>query len=297
MRNSIFQDIRNIFQNPAERVTQIILLNVLVFITAHLVKAVAFIGGFSMPLLDFLALPANIKDFLLRPWTIITYMFFHLGFFHILFNMLWLHWMGRIVSEYIGSQKFLSIYVLGGIAGGLLYLLFFNLFGNSSPSFYLNTRLLGASGAVMAVVFAAATLLPNYTMHLMFIGPVRLKYIALGALVITTLVDFSVNTGGKLAHLGGAAFGFVFIKQLQKGNDWSKWFLVPFTKLQNLFKKKPKIKVKHKKSSSNSYTFHRKPTENEQEIIDAILDKIAKSGYDSLTQKEKDFLFRYSQKK
>jgi hypothetical protein len=213
-------------------------------------------------------------------------MFLHAGIFHILFNMLWLYWMGQIFEEYLGNKRTIGLYLLGGLAGAFLFVLFYNIFPlfTQQPGLVEGSTTVGASAAVMAVVIATATLLPDYTIFLMFIGPVRLKWIALFIVILDFLGIAGLNAGGEISHLGGALFGFVYIKQLQRGNDW----VGVFTKIFDRFKPKSKLTVTSKNNAKNSSN---KPRQDE---IDRILDKISQSGYDSLNKQEKEILFRAS---
>jgi hypothetical protein len=203
--------------------------------------------------------------------------------------MLWLYWLGNIFTDFLGNKRVLPVYLMGSMAGGILYMLAYNLLPVLRPEVD-SAICIGASAGVLAIVIAAATQVPDYTVFLMFIGPVKLKWIAL----ITILLDIvslpSENAGGHIAHLGGALFGFVFVKQLQNGNDWTTLLNRFFDWTINAFQKKPGMRV--------SYSFpdkKQKRTEKvrdqKQERLDAILDKIAKNGYESLTKEEKEFLF------
>jgi hypothetical protein len=209
-------------------------------------------------------------------------MFMHASVFHILFNLLWFYWFGQIFEEYLGKNRTLGLYLMGGLTGAFFFVLCYN-----TVPFYtqLNvaygSTLVGASASVMAIIVATATLLPDYTIPLILIGPVKLKWLALFFVVVDFLGITSANAGGELSHLGGAFIGFVYIKQLQNGHDW-------IAGITNLFKPRPKLKVV---SKNNSRSYNDLPR---QEEIDMILDKISKSGYDSLTKQEKEILFRAS---
>ncbi len=248
-------------------------------------------------------LPANLSDLAFRPWTLITYGFSHSleGIFHILFNMLILYWFGSIVVSEIGSNRLLGLYIWGILAGAFAFLMLFNLIPFFTP-FNGNAKLIGASAGVYAVVVAAGTLLPNTKMNLFLIGEVSLKWIALGYVLLSILSLAGANAGGNTAHLGGALIGYLFVVQYKKGNDWSKPVVSFVTFFQNIFKKKPKMKAyrgaasaKSDDSNSQKQARAKKSTE-EQNQIDAILDKISASGYESLTQKEKQTLFQASKK-
>ncbi|MBS1504456.1 MAG: rhomboid family intramembrane serine protease [Bacteroidetes bacterium] len=228
-------------------------------------------------------LPSSLARLSHRFWTPLTYMFMHAGVFHILFNMLWLYWIGQIFEEYLGNKRTIGLYILGGLTGAFFFVFFYNvlpLFAND-PVLVAASTVVGASAAVMAIIVATATLLPNYTIFLMFLGPVKLKWIVLFIVVIDFIGISGFNAGGELSHLGGALFGFIYIKQLQRGNDWVGFFT-------NIFNKKSKLKVAAKNNSKNSAN---KPR---QEEIDRILDKISQTGYESLSKQEKEILFRAS---
>lgn len=272
------KEFRNLIGPYTPTLNRIIVINVAVFLIANLY--VSFSN--SAPLLDYLTLPASFTDFIHRPWTIITYMFLHIGFMHILFNMLWLYWMGRIFAEYMGEKRLLYTYIIGGICGGLLFML---VYGVAYP---IPVDLLGASAGIMAVIVAVAGLLPNYEMVLLFIGPVKLKYIAIAAFLLSSVVDFSVNSGGKVSHIGGAIYGLIFVWQYKKGNDFVAKLSNVFSGIGNIFKSSRPKKAKLTATRGGQYVTEK------QRRIDDILDKISKSGYESLTKEEKDFLFKSS---
>jgi len=231
---------------------------------------------------EYLRVPAYLPKLLSHFWTPLTYMFMHASVYHVLFNMLWLYWFGQIFEEYLGNKRTLSLYILGGLTGALFFIFCFNtlpLFTQVKAA--SGTTLVGASAGVMAIIVATATLLPDYSISLIFIGPVRLKWIALFFVVSDFLATTGANAGGEISHLGGALTGFIYIKQLQKGNDFSVF-------LSKLFKPKPKLKVVAKNPMKYSGGVPR------QEEVDAILDKISKYGYDNLSKPEKEILFRAS---
>lgn len=287
--SSLFQDLKYNFLKR-DFLMRLILINVIVFVVFLLVKVFCLLLNLPDPLAYFssnhLMLPANLSSLLLNPWTIITYMFLHSGIFHILFNMLVLYWFGNIYIEYLGKQKFIYTYFLAGIFGGLFYVACYNIFPYFNDT-VANARALGASAAIMGIVFATATLLPNYSIVLAIFGAIRLKYIAFFYLLIDLVGISSSNAGGHLAHIGGALFGFLFIKQLQNGNDWTKYFVKFFEKINTIFKR-DKLKVAYKNPNNISV----KKTVVSQEEIDQILDKISKSGYENLSSKEKEILFK-----
>jgi hypothetical protein len=223
-------------------------------------------------------------------------MFLHYQLLHILFNMLFLFWFGRILYEFVGNRKILPIYFYGGLAGAALAVIMFQLPPlQDAPG----DVMLGASAGVMAIVVAAATIAPNYTVFLLFIGPVRLKYIALVVILLDVIaIPGPVNTGGHLAHLGGALLGFLFINQLQRGRDWSIGFNRLFEALTSLFSRRRSPRVVYRSRERRTSPAQKRRSaryeKGKQEYLDEILDKIAKSGYENLTKEEKEFLFKVS---
>lgn len=216
-------------------------------------------------------------------------MFTHKDFFHVLFNVLWLYWFGRIFLSYFSEKQLLSVYILGGLAGAFLYIVSYNIFPGLQPQVQ-DSYALGASASVMAIVIAVAFLVPDYKIYVMLIGPVKIIYVALIAFVLSSLVDFSINTGGKIAHIGGAAFGYYFTNRYNHAKDITMWFSQLLDKLFYLFKRDRKMKVTHKKPVTD-YEYNKQKISQQKEV-DRILDKISKQGYDSLSKEEKAFLFR-----
>lgn len=303
----IMGEFKNAFKLPDNGLMQIIFINVAVFIVFMILRVVMVISGgdeLYNSLLSWFIMPASVSSFIVKPWTLITYFFMHEGFMHILFNMLFLYWFGLIIKEFLGGSKVVSLYVLGGIVGGLFYLLIYNLLPYFADR-VSGSVMLGASAGVYAVVVGAATLMPNYSMHLLFLGPVRIKYIAIFYVLMSFAQTIGANAGGNLAHLGGAALGFLFIKQLQAGADMGKpvhWFLM-FVK--SFFVHQPKVHVSYKRSASEKATMKKKAKVKKtssfssnvsQEEIDAILDKISQHGYESLSKDEKQKLFSAGEK-
>lgn len=299
----MFEEFKNAFQRYNNGHVQLIIVNLAVFVIMGVVMVVTRVSGFDAlwaTIHEQFQIPARFPEFITRPWTIFTYMFMHdlQGILHILFNMLILYWFGRLFVEYLGSDKLIALYLLGGIAGGIAYLLAFN-----TIPFYVGQAevarigMVGASAAVNAIVVATATLVPNYTFFLLFIGPVRIKYIAGAIVFLSFLGAVGSNAGGNIAHLGGALMGYVYMKQLQAGVNWGGWITVTLDWFKDLFKEKPRVKVSYRKerntgggsgpSGKASYT---------QEEIDRILDKISEGGYESLTKDEKEKLFNASKK-
>lgn len=276
--------------------TRLIYINLAIFIIVNLVEIFYFLfnqhDSYSSFLLAF-AVPADPSILIRKPWTLITYMFLHKNFLHILFNLLWLYWFGRIFLEYLDGRKLIGVYIFGGLAGALLYILSYNLlpvFRQQLPLSYA----LGASASIMAIVVAISVYVPNYTVYLLFIGRVKIIYIALIGFLVTSVFDFSINTGGKIAHIGGALFGYIYILRYRQGHDMTRGLNRLLDRFFGLFKAKPKIRITHR-SNETDHDYNRRKAD-EQAEIDRILDKIAKSGYDSLTSQEKDLLFKQSRK-
>lgn len=300
---AISDEIRNAFKT-GNILTRLIIINVAVWITIRLVLLLLFLfnsqDGIGEIILSWLSVPAGLMNLLFKPWTLITYMFLHVDFFHILFNMLWLFWFGKIYLEYLGAKKLLSTYILGGLAGAVLYIIAYNLFPAFNEILPFSTAM-GASASVLAVVVATATYVPNFTMHLMFLGPVKLKYIAIFSVALDIMNIQSGNAGGHIAHLGGALFGYIYILQLQRGSDMSVGFNKFFDGIVSYFYRKDgNLHVSYSsgskgpKKSDAQYNIEKK---QQQEKIDIILDKISKSGYESLTKDEKEILFKMSDNK
>ncbi len=292
----IWDDIKRTFHNGSYLV-RLIIINIAVFIFLTLVAITGYLlnnQGLAAGAVNIFSVPASAGALLLRPWTLITYMFTHKDIWHILFNMLWLYWFGTIFLHYIGQKKLVAVYLLGGISGAILYIISFNIF----PAFtgmVADSSAIGASASVMAVVIAIAVYVPDYTVNLFLLGRIKIKYMALAIFILTSFMDFSVNSGGKIAHIGGALFGYMYSSNLRKGRDTGRWINMILDRIVTLFKPKKKMKVTYKKPA-NDYDFNKQKADH-QNRINAILDKISKGGYESLTKEEKDLLFRESQKK
>ena len=291
-------EIRKAFTSGTN-LTRLILINLAVFLILKVISVFLFLfqqADLANQLINYLALPADLPSLARRPWTIISYMFLHYNFFHILFNMLWLYWFGKIFLIYLDQKKLLSIYLLGGLTGGALYVLAYNLF----PAFagvLPHSVALGASAAVLAIVMTIAFYAPDYKINLMFIGPVKIQHIALVTIAIDLLSIQSGNAGGHIAHLGGVLFGITYASQIRKGKDMTKGFNRFMDSIASWFKPKPKLHVKYKRSSKVETDIEYNTRKvDEQKEIDRILEKISKSGYGALTKQEKELLFKSSKK-
>lgn len=242
---------------------------------------------------SFLAVSSDIRFFLFHIWTLFTYMFVHYALLHILFNMLMLYWFGKIFLMYFTSKNLVALYILGGFAGALLYVVSYN----TIPYFILqgSSFLVGASASVTAIIFASAFYNRNLEVRLLFIGSVKIIYIALAIFVIDFIsLGGESNIGGHIAHIGGALVGYLYAQQFLKGKDITKGLNKLIDIVVNLFKKQPQMTIKHKKPLSDFEYNQRK--HNESEDIDHILDKIKLSGYKSLNEDEKKRLFDASKK-
>ncbi|UCS94225.1 rhomboid family intramembrane serine protease [Echinicola marina] len=296
--------LKNAFNQKDNSLYKILAINILVFLVLLVLRVFLTIGGgeeLYRSILSYLMMPADVGKFITQPWSIITYMFLHEGIFHILFNMLFLYWFGLLIHEYLGSRKLANLYILGGIAGALFYVIIYNF----APYFSTQANhalMLGASAGVYAIVVGAATLSPDTTFHLLLLGPVRIKYIAIFYVVVAFANSTGANAGGELAHLGGAALGYFYITLLRKGTDLGKPVQTIGRFFENLFSNRPNVKVSYRKKYPpyKSEPLKKNPSKSNnstsQEEIDKILDKIADKGYDSLSKEEKRKLFEYSNK-
>jgi membrane associated rhomboid family serine protease len=292
----IWDDIKKTFRNGSNLI-KLIYINTGVFILLTVTAIIGFLltnPEIAEKAINIFSVPSSLTSLVMRPWTLVTYMFVHKDIWHILFNMLWLYWFGRIFLEYLDQRKLVAVYLMGGLSGAIIYIFSFNVF----PAFagVVNESVaIGASASVMAVVISIAAYVPDYTVQLLLIGRVKIKYMALAIFVLTSVMDFSINSGGKLAHIGGAFFGYLYTINLRQGKDMGKGFNKIIDLIVTLFKPRKNLKVTHKKTA-DEYEYNKVKKEH-QTKINSILDKISKGGYDSLTKEEKETLFRESQKK
>ena len=289
MNNQLFNQFKY-FLNQKTTLVQLIKINIFVWLFVAIVFLFSYLFQFQNSIIEWLALPSSIDTLIARPWTIFTYMFLHQDIFHILFNMLLLYFGGILFTQYIGSKKLLQTYLLGGIFGGLFYIAAFNIFPVFS-NVVLVSSALGASASVIAIVIAVATFKPDIEVQLVFFGNVKLKYIAIGLLLLDLVSIEKGNPGGHIAHLGGAFYGVLMALNLKY-----KYLKLPRLKIKKLFERKPKMKFyknENYKRPVSDDEFNRQKAER-QKKIDSILDKISKSGYENLTKEEKEFLFKSS---
>ena len=214
---SIIEDIKQSFRQ-GDNLIKLIYINLGVFLLVHIIMlAFGLYKANGNFIIDWLAVPANLSELMVKPWTLMTYMFLHEDFYHILWNLVTLYFGGRLFQEYLGERRLVTTYILGGISGALLYILFFNIFPVFSDVLS-GSKALGASASALAIVIAIATYLPNFSVRLFFLIEVKLKYIAIAFVILDIISISQSNAGGHIAHLGGAIFGYVFIKTIPKGN-------------------------------------------------------------------------------
>ena len=293
---NVWENIKLTFKR-GDVLIKLIYVNIGIFVLLKAIQILFILfnasGEFILP---YLAVPADLTVLLYRFWTPITYMFLHDGFFHVFFNILCLYWFGKIFLSVFSERHLLGLYFVGGLAAALFYVAAYNIFPYYAPLISSNI-LLGASGSIMAIIVASAARLPNMEIRLLLIGGVKLKYVAIAAVLISFFGITSSNGGGELAHLGGALTGYLFILLLNKGTDITDWFNKIADAVINLFKPQQMTVKKGKKSTATQQ--NRRMTDEEYNMnkaqniteIDRILDKIKESGYDSLTTEEKKRLF------
>ncbi len=287
----IFDEIKQTFKNGSA-LTRLIYINLGVFLLVKIVGVFFYFANQPYTVVRWFSVPSSFSALLVRPWTLITYMFFHVGFIHILFNLLGLYWFGKLFLYHFEGSKLTSVYLLGGISGGLLYVLAYNLF----PVFHgVNGLLLGASGSIIAILVAVSVYDPNREIYLYFIGKFPLKYVAAFYVLLSVISISSSNPGGNIAHLGGALWGWFYIVQLRKGKDMGDGFIRFLNRIADAFKPKSNMKVTYKQPPRDDHEYAKMKHE-QQEEINRILEKIAKKGYDSLSKSEKELLFKQGKK-
>lgn len=272
---------------------KIVIVNVAVFLVLRITAISLMLGGVydgEGVATGWVSVPSNLWLLLHRPWTLVTYMFSQYDFLHLLFNMLWLYWFGMVFMMMSTGRRMMGLYLLGGLGGAALYLLFFN----TMPLFSgVGGYLIGSSASVIAIVAATAVMAPDFRMNLFFFGSVSLKWIAIITIGIDLLSVNGANAGGHIAHIGGAAVGVGYALLMKQGRDITSPLNRLIDLMANLFKKKrykaPKIRKTPKNRPNTA-----KGGQTDTEIIDTILDKIKKSGYSSLTPEERRRLFESS---
>ena len=299
--SGIRSEIENSFRQ-GDALSRIILVNLGVFVLYYILKAVGAL--FQVPIhaymVEWTALPSNLSTLITRPWTLVTYMFLHEGFFHIFFNLLVLFFSGRLFMEYFNGRRLLSTFLLGGIIGGAMYVLFYNIFPAFSDVLSISNNR-GASAGVMAVLIAIAAYVPRYPVKLFFVLRVELWVVA-GLTLLMDLISIGDgnNMGGHIAHLGGALFGYLSIRQLKRGKDLTAGFSRFLDNIADWFKPRPETKMRKVYSNVSAKKTSARGQDQpvrDQARMDEILDKISRSGYESLSKEEKDYLFKIGQEK
>ena len=294
---AIWDDIKRSYQSGSIT-TRLVYANVGVFVVAKLLSVLITMGAGQDAgtyfLMDWLAIPSALPQLLLRPWTIVTYQFLHLEFLHLIFNVLWLYWFGQLFLNSFTRRQVVSVYLWGGI----FYLLSYNFLPYFQDS-TANGQMLGASASILAIVVAAATAAPNQEIQLALLGKLKLKYLAIGVVLIDLMSVTSSNAGGHIAHLGGAFAGYWFaVTYLKNNTDMTAWITRIIDFFANIATRKPKMKARPKATKpaadkKDDREFNKRQNEN-QVAIDKILEKIKQSGYSSLNKSEKEALFKAS---
>ena len=264
----------------------IIHFNILVFIIINILNVIGFLLTKEYEIIHYLGISANLETLIKKPWTLISYMFVHMDFLHLLVNLIWFYLGGRVFIQYLSQKQLLSTYLMGGIIGAIVYIIAFNVF----PAFDIikeHSIAIGASASVLAILFAIASYAPNFSINLNLLGSVKLKYIAIIALIIDILSIPKGNAGGHIAHIGGALYGYIYILMLKR-NINTNYFIEQIILLLS-----PSLSIiKKYKNYENDYEYNARKR-NEEKEINKILDKISKSGYDSLSSEEKKTLFKH----
>jgi membrane associated rhomboid family serine protease len=283
---NIFDDIKLQYRTGG-MVQKLLFWNIGLFVLATLIDVVSKFSGFAFSYFDYVALSSDTFVFIAKPWTILTFNFFHAGVLHLIFNVLVLHFSGRLFNTYFTDKQLFGVYLLGGIFSGLTFIVLYFVLGKVS-------LLVGASGAIMALLMATATYAPFMLLRIPLVGILKLWHITFLILLLDLIQLPLENMGGHLAHFGGALFGFMYIKLLQRGVDLTKPISLFLDGLITLFNPKPKTPFRkvHRNTEKKSVHSSGQNIDMTQKQIDEILDKISQSGYDCLTKEEKEFLFK-----
>ncbi len=297
MQSSFLEELRDFFIKGSV-LSRLIGINIAIFVLVSFVRVIFFLVDAPSAydgIIHWLGVPSGMESLIKRPWTLISYMFLHFDFFHILFNMIMLYIGGRLFRDFLGENRLTGTYFIGGLIGAVFFIVAYNIF----PVFQQVKSMavaIGASASVLAIFVAIATYMPNYQLPLIILGRIRLKYIAIFFVVIDLISIDKGNAGGHLAHLGGALWGFAYIALLKNGKDPGKWATQWIHALGALFRPSPKMKVEYRNQRPVSDDAYNKQRKEKQKEMDEILDKISKHGYESLTSREKEVLFKMSNK-
>ena len=297
---AIIDDIkRNYLQGSM--LLRLIFINIGVFLLLHIITIVAMLFNVGANPVQWVELPSDVMALLRRPWTLVTYMFSHYALLHILFNMLWLYWLGRIFMEYFSPKQLTGVYLLGGWGGALLFLLAYNLLPYFAGH---HSLLIGASASVIAIAVATAVYAPEYKIGLLFIGEVSLKWVAIVTIIIDIIGLEGGNIGGNMAHLGGAIVGAIYALRIKSGHDITRPLNALIDGVVGLFNgrswpqfKRPQRPARPTRPQQEPPRAHRPADTISESELDTILGKIKASGYDALTDEEKDKLFKASRRR
>lgn len=278
----------------------LIAANIAVWLFLFILQLIGFLfnsESLSAEVVHWLAVPASLDILAVKPYTVFTYMFLHEEFMHILFNMLWLYWFGQIFLEFMTDRQMVSTYILGGLSGAFIFILAFNMFPVFKDVLPVSVAL-GASASVLAIVVCISAYVPDYTIQLIFIGPVKIKYIAIVTVILDIAMIRSGNAGGHFAHLGGAMWGLSYAMMLKKGIDPAKLFSLKWIGSMNPgnYARRTRFKKVHVSQKPVNDDVYNQQRAEKQKRIDIILEKISRSGYSSLSKEEKEFLFKASNK-
>ena len=293
---SIGQDIKRIYFE-GDLLTKLILINCAAFVVVSFVGAVAFLFSSDFGLGRWLSLPALYTDLIYKPWTLLTYMFLHENLVHLLINIMMLYWIGRLFIQFFGTRNLISMYVIGGLCGAVLFLICYNTIPvlQCMRAF---TDLRGASASITAMTVAIGIYRPDMEIRLTFIGYVKLKWIAIIAVLFSLITMQNGNAGGNISHLGGAIYGAIYAIKYQENKNMNEWLNSLLDKVANMFSRKPKWKVIYNNQetcATDDATFNMRKRQQQQDI-DIILDKIKKTGYSGLSDEEKQKLIDASKK-
>ena len=299
---AIIDDIKFAYRRGS-MLMRFIFINIAVCVILHLATLVAWmITGDQAAVLQWVELPSDLSLLIRRPWTLVTYMFSHYALLHILFNMLWLYWLGRIFMEYFSPKQLTGVYLLGGWGGALLFLLAYNLM----PSLAGNSVfLIGASASVLAVIVATAVYAPDYKIGLLFLGEVAIKWVAIVTVAIYLIGMETGNIGGNIAHIGGALVGAWFALRIKRGRDITRPLNAVLDAVVGIFNGRsfswPAARRGNKARPQQSTTQQRQQPSRfdtvSEEELDRVLKKIKDAGYDALTDAERDMLFKASRRR
>jgi membrane associated rhomboid family serine protease len=289
---SIIEDLKLQFK-IGDVLTKLLFWNIAFFAIPSIIFGILPLFKVNIAYLNYVSLSSNPNDLLLKPWSIFTYAFCHSSILHILFNLIMLNFAGRLFLIFFNQKQLLSLYFVGSLFAGIVFLLSYMFFPALAN---VNTALVGASASVMALLFATVSYSPLMNIRLILFGNVKLWHIALVLIVIDLFQLPMENTGGHLAHIGGAIFGYIYIRLLKKGTDICNWFTLIIDAFSSIFvkrKSKPFKKVHRTYKAPVEKRVSKIVTKDKvQQQIDEILDKISQSGYDSLSSEEKEFLFK-----